>query len=133
MCAFRDLALFLFLLALAGGLSSCASSGEVVDEAKAAGKSAGDFPADDHDYFVKMDMTVRNDRNVSELTPLVLNSDEIKGRNTWMMWTGGNEAFWDWLANHSYEFLDLLKLVDFSPQNQWPRFGNHISPIGNHT
>src|SRR5439155_9647959 len=44
-------------------------------------------------------------------------ADEIKGRNTWMMWCGGNEAFWDWLAGHSYGFLDLLKLVA-SPDHQ---------------
>ena len=23
---------------------------------------------------------------------------EVKGRNTWIVWTGGNEAFWDWLG-----------------------------------
>ena len=41
--------------------------------------------------------------------------DEILGRNTWMAWTGGNEAFWDWLANHSYGTFDLLKTLSSYP------------------
>lgn len=43
-----------------------------------------------------------------------LKSDsEILGRNTWMLWCGGNEQFWgEWLSNNSHGFLDFLKLVD---------------------
>ena len=37
---------------------------------------------------------------------------DIKGRNAWMLWTGGNELFWDWLSRHGYDSLDFLKLVD---------------------
>ena len=54
-----------------------------------------DRTADDQGKLVKRDLT----------------PDEIKGRNTWIMWCGGNEAFWDWLASKSYGFVDLLKLV----------------------
>ena len=39
-------------------------------------------------------------------------SDEVKGRNTWLMWTGGNEAFWDFMSQHSYGLCDLLKTLD---------------------
>ena len=42
----------------------------------------------------------------------VTTTNEILGRNTWMLWCAGNEGFWDWLAGHSYGFTDLLKLVD---------------------
>ena len=42
----------------------------------------------------------------------VRTTNEILGRNTWMLWCAGNEGFWDWLAGHSYGFTDLLKLVD---------------------
>jgi hypothetical protein len=104
---------------------ACSRQESVVDEAKQAGKTAADFPADDFDYFAEMDMIAApsSDRGAaSALSRLILTPDEIKGRNTWMMWAGGNEAFWDWLANHSYGFLDLLKLVDFNPQNRYPRF-----------
>lgn len=37
---------------------------------------------------------------------------EILGRNTWMLWCGGNEAFWDWLCTDSLGFIDLLKVID---------------------
>jgi hypothetical protein len=64
-------------------LASCKKY-EVVDEAKAAGKTTADFQADDHDYFRDMDMrpdgTVDANGN-STLKPLDLTKDEIKGRN----------------------------------------------------
>src|SRR5580658_1262958 len=78
------------------------------DEAKAAGKTALDFQAASYNFYDDMDMVA--DEN-GKLAKLDLTLDEIKGRNTWVMWCGGNEAFWDWLAGHSYGFLDLLKLV----------------------
>ncbi len=46
-----------------------------------------------------------------EKEPLWTNN-EILGRNTWMLWCGGNEGFWDWLASDSLGFIDLLKVVD---------------------
>lgn len=36
----------------------------------------------------------------------------IKGRNSWLLWTGGNHAFWDYLARHGYGLGDFLKLLD---------------------
>jgi hypothetical protein len=71
-----------------------------MDEPKQAGKTAADFPELALDLFKDMDGGI-------ELTP-----DEVKGRNTWVLWTGGNEAFWDYLANHSFGALDLLKALD---------------------
>ena len=114
---------FLVLLAGGAGHAACGSSKDarIVDEAQAAGKSEGDFPADAFDYFHDMDAESPANAGVGR-QPLQLHRDEIKGRNTWMLWTGGNEAFWDWLANHSYGFVDLLKIVDFSPRHAWPRF-----------
>jgi hypothetical protein len=95
--------------------ASCKKN-EIVDEAKAAGKTPTDFPADDYDYFRDMDMrpdgTVDASGN-SILKPLELTPDEIKGRNTWVLWCAGDEVFWDYLAGHSYGFLDLLKLCEF--------------------
>jgi cytochrome c5 len=72
----------------------------VVDRAKAAGKTAADFPQAADDYFKDMDGGIA-------LTP-----DEARGRNTWMVWTAGNEAFWDYMANHSFGSFDLLKVLD---------------------
>ena len=50
----------------------------------------------------------------------VATSNEILGRNTWLMWCGGNERFWDWLANNSLGFMDLLKVIDSRNRaNRW--------------
>lgn len=38
--------------------------------------------------------------------------DEIKGRNTWVMWSGGNQEFWDYVARNSNGIVDLLRLCD---------------------
>ncbi len=54
-----------------------------------------------------------------ETDPLFTNQ-EILGRNTWMLWCGGNEGFWDWLGTDSLGFIDLLKLVD--SRNRAKRF-----------
>jgi hypothetical protein len=77
--------------------------GPAQDEARQAGKTTADFPQAEADYFKEMDGGI-------ELT-----ADEVKGRNTWMIWTGGNEAFWDYLANNSFGTFDLLKVVSSYP------------------
>ncbi len=70
------------------------------DEAAQAGRTPADFPETTVDYFQEMDGGV------------ALAPDEAAGRNTWILWTGGNQAFWDYLANHSFGTLDLLKTAD---------------------
>jgi hypothetical protein len=86
---------------VAGFLVGCGGPAE--DEAKQAGKTPADFPESAQDYFADMD----GGEPFTE--------DEIKGRNTWMIWTGGNEAFWDWLANNSLGTFDLLKTISSFP------------------
>jgi hypothetical protein len=73
---------------------------DAVDEATAAHKSVADFPETRVDLFQPMDGGVA-------LTP-----DEVAGRNTWMLWTGGNEAFWDYMGRHAYGLVDFLKTID---------------------
>src|SRR5215813_2967097 len=70
------------------------------DDAKAAGLTAADLPQTSADVFKEMD------------GGLALNEDEIKGRNTWILWTAGNQVFWDGLARESYGLVDLLKTLD---------------------
>jgi hypothetical protein len=41
-----------------------------------------------------------------------LSPDEIKGRNTWNLWCGGNEQFWDRVAREGLGLFDLLKTID---------------------
>jgi hypothetical protein len=128
--------LFRALLAAAVTWLSSVACAEIVDEAKAQGKTPADFPADDYDYFREMDMRPDGTADAagnSTLKPLDLSKDEIKGRNTWMMWCGGNEVFWDYLSTHSYGFMDLLKLCDFSPDDKlkgkrWAPAGLSVEP-----
>ncbi len=80
-------------------LTGCAPS-DPVDEAKAAGRTVADFPESTTNVFKGMDDGI-------ELT-----EDERKGRSTWMLWAGGNEAFWDRIARRGYGVIDLLKTID---------------------
>jgi hypothetical protein len=117
-------------------LAICAAIGartknEVVDEAKATGKTAADFPADANDYFHDADMRPDGALDAagnSVLRPLELTPDEIRGRNTWVLWCAGDEVFWDYLAGHSYGFMDLLKLCDFAPNDKLG--GKRFGPAG---
>jgi hypothetical protein len=134
LCLFRFLAITLVIGSFAGAFGI--AKADIVDEAKAQGKTPADFPADDYDYFRDMDMRPDGTTDASGnsvLKPLDLTKDEIKGRNTWMMWCGGNEVFWDYLSTHSYGFMDLLKLCDFAPADRlagkrWAPAGLSIEP-----
>src|SRR4030095_4089466 len=44
----------------------------------------------------------------------------VKGRNTWNLWCGGNEQFWDRMAREAYGLTDLLRMVD--SRNRGARF-----------
>jgi len=96
---------FLCLVVLVGTglvLSSIVSQpepGTVLDEALRVGRQPGSFPAAEEDYFHAMD------GNVS-LTP-----EEVKGRNMWIVWTGGNDRFWDAISAKSFGALDFLKTL----------------------
>jgi len=98
--------LLIVLIVVVGGVVLYFSLRDIFpaeDEAMLAGKTTADFPQATADYFKDMDGGID------------LTADEIKGRNTWMIWTGGNEAFWDWLANNSFGTFDLLKAIGSYP------------------
>ena len=100
----RGILLFLSVtLLLIGCGKSGARPGEVVDEAGQAGRAAASFPAADEDYFRDMD-------GGGALTPA-----EVQGRNTWIVWTGGNDRFWDRISVDSFGLFDLLKIVSSHP------------------
>ena len=63
--------------------------GKVLDEARQAGRSAASLPAPVEDYFHDMDGGA--DLKTDPATKL----DPVLGRNTWIVWTGGNDRFWD--------------------------------------
>src|ERR1051325_7440120 len=93
--------------------ASCTKN-EPVDEAKAAGKSTADFPQITADIFKPMDGGI-------ELSP-----EEIMGRNTWNLWSGGNQRFWNHAAQDSYGLMDLLKTLD---NRKFPR-GERFKTLG---
>src|SRR5437764_4037598 len=92
-------------------------AGHVKDEAMQAGLDAGYFKAADEDYFHDMD-------GGASLSP-----DEIKGRNTWVVWSGGNDRLWDTMSLASVGALDFLKTVSSHPNlknnrdNRWDYLG----------
>jgi hypothetical protein len=89
----------------------------VLDEASRAGRSAASFVAADEDYFHDMDGGV------------ALSPAEVQGRNTWIVWTGGDDRLWDALSVSSFGQFDLLKIVSshqqlkFSRDNRWRYLG----------
>jgi hypothetical protein len=91
--------------------------GHVLDEAMQAGRTAGSFPAAADSYFEGMD------------NGLKLDEGQTKGRNMWLVWTGGNDHFWDTLTQHSFGTFDLLKTISsapglpFSRDTRWSYFG----------
>ena len=92
-------------------------AGKVQDEAKRAGRDVNSFLAADEDYFHDMDGSIE------------LRADEVKGRNMWLVWTGGNDRFWDDLSRISFGTLDFLKTLSSHPKlkssrdNRWYYLG----------
>ena len=91
--------------------------GHIEDEASRANRSADSFPAADEDYFHDMDSAIP------------LTSDEVKGRNMWIVWTGGDDKLWDTLSATSLGTLDFLKTLSSRPglkaarSNRWEYLG----------
>jgi len=91
----------LALLGIVGFTLACNRSPDYPsDDAKAAGMTAADFPEASADVFQPMDGGIQ------------LTEDEIKGRNTWLLWAAGNPVFWDRIAREGYGLVDLLKRLD---------------------
>ena len=111
------LILILGLAVIAIYLESGPRSGHVVDEARLSHRDAASLPAADEDYFQAMDGGI------------ALSPEEIKGRNTWIVWTAGDDRFWDRLVRASLGNFDLLKILSsypglkFSRDNRWSYFG----------
>ena len=79
-----------------------------MDEAQQVGRDAASFPQADEDYFHDMDNGV------------VLSPEEIKGRNMWLVWTGGNDRQWDKLTTSAtLGYHDLLKVVTSHPSQTY--------------
>jgi hypothetical protein len=90
---------------VAYGIHWCrqARPGHVKDEALLAARDASSFKAADEDYFKDMDGGVPLDK------------PEIQGRNTWIVWTAGNDRLWNQLIYNSAGALDFLKTLSTHP------------------
>jgi hypothetical protein len=95
--------------------------GHVLDEALSAGRDAATFPAADEDYFADMDRD--KDGKVA------LRPEEVKGRNTWIVWTAGDDRLWDVLTVTSVGAVDFLKVLSSHPtqphgrRDRWNYYG----------
>jgi len=91
--------------------------GHVLDEAQRAGRDSASFPQASEDYFKDMDRGVN------------LQPKEVMGRNMWLVWTGGNDRFWDHMTAYTFGAFDLLKIVTshpgqkFSHDTRWSWLG----------
>jgi hypothetical protein len=90
------------------------SKKNIVDEAKASGKTPADFPQITADVFEPMDGGVK------------LSPKEIMGRNAWILWSAGNDYFWNGVAQSSFGLMDLLKTLD---NRKYPR-GERFNTLG---
>ncbi|MGH7154045.1 MAG: hypothetical protein ACREF3_08945 [Acetobacteraceae bacterium] len=90
-------------LILAAGAAIAQRAGHVLDEAQSAHRDAASFPQSTEDYFHDMDGGIA-------LTP-----QEIAGRNMWLVWTGGDDRFWDRMTTLTFGAFDLLKIVAYDP------------------
>src|SRR6185437_655771 len=91
--------------------------GTVLDEARQENRAVSSFPAADEDYYHDMDGGIP------------LSADEIKGRDMWLVWTGGNDRLWDEMTVKSVGTFDLLKTISSYPglkanrENRWNYLG----------
>jgi hypothetical protein len=100
-------------LILCVAIGACKKN-EPVDEATVASLTTSDFPQITADIFKPMDGGI-------DLSP-----EEIMGRNSWNLWSGGNQHFWNQAAQDSYGLIDLLKMLD---NRKFPR-GERFKTLG---
>src|SRR5947207_2742600 len=101
------------VLIFCAAIDACKKN-EPIDEAKAAGLTITDFHQITADVFKSMDGGI-------DLSP-----EEIMGRNTWNLWSAGNQRFWNLAAQDSYGLIDLLKTLD---NRKYPR-GQRFKILG---
>src|SRR5262245_11101955 len=92
--------------------------GTVQDEAKLAGVATEKFVPASEDYFHDMDVNVVDGQPRRPLT-----TEEIQGRNMWLVWTGGDDRLWDTLTVSSVGSFDLLKTISSHPDPQGTAYG----------
>ncbi len=108
--------------------------GNVQDEAMLAGLTRSDFTAAPEPYFVEMDKgalrapeggayppEIAALAETTGLDPETVRRHAIKGQNTWLVWSGGNDRFWDFITTRTAGAFDLLKVVSSHPSQYYGR------------
>src|ERR1039458_9614572 len=90
--------LMMFTLAVLGLLAGfgCKNTDPLADNA--GGRTPADFPELAADVFQPMDGGI------------ALSPEEIKGRNTWNLWCGGDEQFWERMSRSEEHTSELQSL-----------------------
>lgn len=141
------LGITILLLAGCAEKSPCGSgAGKVVDEAQCVGVMEDQLSGATEDYYADMDYGIskRPAELKSRLEPFfpgITEQDAVsrfaRGRNNWIVWTAGNDRFWDELSQYTFGNADLLKTISnhpglgFSRDNRWEYFGTVNEPCFN--
>ncbi|MFW5833802.1 MAG: hypothetical protein ACOCYE_06860, partial [Pseudomonadota bacterium] len=110
--------------------------GTVQDEAMQAGLERTDFTAAGEPYFAAMDKglllppaagepypdEILEVAEITDLEPEEVRRAAIRGQNTWTVWTGGNDRFWDYAARTAIGSFDLLKILSSHPSQAYGRY-----------
>jgi hypothetical protein len=126
--------------------------GTIPDEAKLAGRTRQTLPAvampcdeepADCSYFAHMDKgllvkpangaaypkEILEVAALTKLTPEQVRESASRGQNAWIVWTGGDDRFWDFAARNTGGAFDLLKTVSshrdmaYGRHNRWSWLG----------
>jgi hypothetical protein len=113
-------------------------AGKVLDEAKCVGREPETFTASEDNYLGDMDygithhpeeVAARLSPFVPGITPDAAVKAAIRGRNTWVIWSAGNDRMWDELSRVSANTVDFLKTLSnhpglkFNRDNRWQYMG----------
>src|SRR6516164_10270249 len=113
-------------------------AGVIKDEAMCAGRSAESLAGADEDYFRDMDYGATKSpealaQSLAPYLPGITQDQAAKiaatGRNTWIVWTAGNDRMWDVMNRKSFGDFDFLKTISnhpglkFSRSNRWSYLG----------
>ena len=102
-----------------------AKFGTIPDEAKEAKRTRESLAAEAVPYFAQMDKgllvkpadgaaypkEVLEIAVLTKLTAEQVRESAIRGQNAWIVWTGGNDRFWNFAASNTAGAFDLLKTV----------------------
>lgn len=111
--------------------------GTILDEAKKAKLTRKDLPAARDEYFVKMDKgwlikpgspgeNKEGQESIAKIAKSIGRSEDevrqsaVRGQNGWIVWTGGNDWFWDYAANNTGGAFDLLKVLSSYKDREHP-------------